>query len=314
MALARRVRLDTSVLQIANVLCPVDFSEFSQRAVDHAAAIARWYGARLVLLHVFQTRPNVDLPSTTMSESERQRTIADLRRMATHVPVDVPVDLRVTEAGDVHREILTQADLVSADLLVLGTHGRSGFERLMLGSVAERIVRKAACPVLIVPRHAADTAPDEPVRFRRILCPVDFSDGSERAVRYATSLAEEARAQLILLHVLEVPAEIMTAPTSAAMDLDRIRAAAVAEAGRLLPALVPNPHPNWTLKPVVREGVVYREILAVADERRADLLVMSVQGRGAIDLAVFGSNTARVMRAVACPVLVLPPREVRNGA
>jgi nucleotide-binding universal stress UspA family protein len=222
----------------------------------------------------------------------------------------VSVDLRITEASDVHREVLTQAELVSADLLVLGTHGRSGFERLLLGSVAERIVRKAPCPVMIVPRHAADAAPDEPVRFRRILCPVDFSDGAARAVRYAVRLAEEARAQLMPLHVLDVPQEILTQPASAALDIERIRAAATAEATRQLQALVPDPQPTCTLKPVVREGAVYREILAVAEQRRADLIVMSVQGRGAVDLMVFGSNTARVMRAANCPVLVLPPRQV----
>jgi len=161
---------------------------------------------------------------------------------------------------------------------------------------------------MIVPRHAAEAAPEEPVRFRRILCPVDFSEGSVRAVRYAVSLAEEARAQLILLHVLDIPPEILTQPVSAAIDIDRIRAVAATEATRQLQALVPDPQPNnCTLKPVVREGAVYREILEVAEERRANLIVMTVRGRGAIDLMVFGSNTARVMRAAACPVLVLPP-------
>jgi nucleotide-binding universal stress UspA family protein len=297
------------MLHIARVLCPVDFSEFSRRAVDHAAAIARWYGAGLTLLHVFVTRPAGDLPSTPLTDCERQRITVDLRRLAAHVPVELSVDLRITEASDVHHEVLTQAELVSADLLVLGTHGRSGFERLLLGSVAERVVRKAPCPVMIVPRHAADATPDEPVRFRRILCPVDFSDGAARAVRYAVNLAEEARAQLMLLHVLDVPPEILTQPASAALDIERIRAAATAEATRQLHALVPDPQPTCTLKPVVREGAVYREILAVAEKRRADLIVMSVQGRGAVDLMVFGSNTARVMRAATCPVLVLPPRE-----
>jgi len=295
------------MLQLAQVLCPVDFSEFSQRAVDHAAAIAHWYGSRLTLLHVFLTRPGGDLPSAPMSDCERQRIAADLRRLAAHVPVDVPVDLRITQASDVREEVLTQAELLGADLLVLGTHGRSGFERLVLGSVAERVVRKAPCPTMIVPRHAAEAAPEEPVRFRRILCPVDFSEGSVRAVRYAVSLAEEARAQLILLHVLDIPPEILTQPVSAAIDIDRIRAVAATEATRQLQALVPDPQPNCTLKPVVREGAVYREILEVAEERRVNLIVMTVQGRGAIDLMVFGSNTARVMRAAACPVLVLPP-------
>ncbi|MBI3047639.1 MAG: universal stress protein [Acidobacteria bacterium] len=305
--LARHVRLGSAMLQIAQVLCPVDFSDFSRRSLDHASALARWYGARLTLLHVFVNRPAVDLPPTPMTDGERQRLTSDLRRLAAHVPFEVPLDLRVTEAGDIHREILIQAEMVSADLIVLGTHGRSGFERLVLGSVAERVVRKAPCPTMVVPRQALDTAPDEPVRFRRVVCPVDFSDASVRAVQYARSLAEEARAQLILLHVLDVPPEILAHPMSAGFDVDRIRADAVAEAERHLQALVPEPRPHCVVKPVVREGAVYREILVVAAERAADLIVMGVQGRGAVDLMVFGSNTARVMRAAACPVLVLPP-------
>lgn len=303
------------MLHIARVLCPVDFSEFSQRALDHASAIAHWYGARLMILHVFVNRPGADLPSTPMTDGERQRLTADLRRLAAHIPMDVSVEVRITESSDIHREILLQAEMVSADLVVLGTHGRSGFERFVLGSVAERVVRKAPCPTMVVPGRAADALPEEPVRFRRIVCPVDFSDASARAVRYAVSLAEEARAQLILLHVLDVPAEMLAQPVSAGFELDRIRATATAEAGKQLQALVPDPQPNCTLKTVVREGPVYREILAVAQEKRADLIVMSVVGRGAIDLMVFGSNTARVMRAAGCPVLVVPPLpEGRDGA
>lgn len=294
------------MLHIAQVLCPVDFSEFSEHALDQAAAIARWYGARLTILHVFLTRPAVDMPPVPMTDADRQRLTADLRRLAARVPVDVPLDLRVTEAGDIHREILTQAEMVTADLLVLGTHGRSGFERLVLGSVAERVVRMAPCPTMVVPRRAADVTPDEPVTFRRILCSVDFSTASTRAVRLAMSLAEEADAQLMLLHVIQIPPELQGESMAAEVDLDRIRAVASADAVKQLEALVPDPRPHCTVKPLVREGAVYRAILATAAERAADVIVMGVQGRGAMDLLVFGSNTARVMRGAACPVLVLP--------
>lgn len=301
------------MLHIAQVLCPVDFSDFSQHVLDHAAALARWYGARLTILHVFLTRPAVDLPPVPMTDADCQRLTADLRRLAAKVPVEVSMDLRITEAGDIHREILTQAEMVAADLLVLGTHGRSGFERLVLGSVAERVVRMAPCPTMIVPRRAADAAPDEPVTFRRILCPIDFSTASTRAVRFALSLVEEASAQLMLLHVIEMPSELLAEPISAEIDLDRVRAAASAEAVRQLHALAAGPRPHCTVKPLVREGPVYRAILDTAAERAADVIVMGVQGRGAVDLLVFGSNTARVMRGAACPVLVLPA-EARHDA
>lgn len=151
------------MIQIAHVLCPVDFSEYSHHAVDHAAAVARWYGARLTVVHVVANRPAMDLPPLVMGDADRERIAADLRRFLAHLPPDVPLDLRVQEASDIHREILCQVKSLAADLLVIGSHGRSGFERLLLGSVAERLMRKAPCPIMVVPRRAPDTAPEAPV-------------------------------------------------------------------------------------------------------------------------------------------------------
>jgi Universal stress protein family len=94
------------------------------------------------------------------------------------VPRDVPVDCQVREAGLVHDAIVAQVDATEAGMLVLGTHGRSGFQRLFLGSVTEKVVRRVTCPALIVPPRAPDIAPDAPVQFRRILCPIDFSHSS----------------------------------------------------------------------------------------------------------------------------------------
>ena len=295
------------MIQITHILCPVDFSEFSLRALDHAAALARWYEARLTVLNVFPTVPTLDLPPIVMEETDRERIMADLRRFTGHVPEEVPLDLRIREASDIHREILGQAEALGADLLVIGSHGRSGFERLLLGSVTERMIRKTPCPTMVVPRRAAGMAPDAAVQFRRIVCPVDFSDGSIRALEYAMSVAEEVDARLEVLHVIEVPPELRDHPPNEDCDVDRVRAVAEAAALRRLRALIPTEAQKFcTVETEVREGAAYREILKAAAERSADLIVMGVQGRGAIDLMVFGSNTARVVRAATCPVLIVP--------
>src|SRR5262249_49240582 len=105
-------------------------------------------------------------------------------------------------AGGPVTEILAQAADMSADLLVLGTHGRSGFERLFLGSVTEKVLRKASCPVLTVPPGLPDAVPASPIRYACILCPVDFSESSLRALEYALSLAQETDARLAVLHVV----------------------------------------------------------------------------------------------------------------
>jgi nucleotide-binding universal stress UspA family protein len=295
------------MIQIANVLCPVDFSEVSRHALDHAAAIAGWYEARLHVLHVFQNRPAMDLPPMVLEDRERECLVGRLHEFVAPLPRNLPLELSVREASDIHREILAQAESVRADLLVIGSHGRSGVDRLLLGSVAEKIIRRTRRPVMVVPARAPDVPPDAPVHFERILCAVDFSDGSKRALEYAINMAEEADARLTVLHVIEVPPELQTNPLSADFDVARLRAVAEAASLRRLRELIPAAAGGYcTLESAVREGAAYREILKEAVERAADLIVMGVRGRGAIDLLVFGSNTARVTRTAVCPVLIVP--------
>ena len=292
--------------EIRQILCPVDFSEFSRHAVDHAAAIARWYGARVAVLHVVPNWAAVDAPPLASSVTERARIMRDLACFTAMVPAGVPLDLRIEEAPDVHEEVLGQAAALHADLMVLGSHGRSGFKRWLLGSVAEKLIRRSPCPVMVVPARAADVAPDAPIRFGHILCPVDFSDGSLLALEHALALAEEADSQLTVLHVIEVPPELREHPVLEDFNVDAVRAAAEAGALRRLRALIPDEARTYcTVQTTVREGAAFREILKVAGERSADLVVMGLQGRGALDLMVFGSNTVRVARGAACPVLIV---------
>jgi nucleotide-binding universal stress UspA family protein len=296
------------MIQIARVLCPIDFSDFSRRALDHAAAIAGWYEARLTVLYVFPNLAAMDLPALKMEGKDREQILGDMKRFTAHLPPAVALDLRVEEASDVHREILAQARALPADLLVIGAHGRSGFERLILGSVTEKLIRKASCPTMVVPRRAHDVPADEPVRFRNILCPIDFSEGARRALSYALNMAEEADAKLTLLHAIEFPPELRAHPMLAEIDVDQVRAATEAESLQRLRELIPESAKAFcTVKTSVREGAAHREILKEAAGLNADLIVMGVQGRGAVDLLLFGSNTVRVTRAATCPVLIVGP-------
>lgn len=294
------------VIRIDQILCPVDFSEISQHAVDHAAAIARWYRAKLTLLHVFANLPTMDVPPLELEDADRERLAAATRSMAARVPAEVSVDVRVEQAQHVHDEILGQLAATRADLLVIGTHGRSGFERLFLGSVTEKVIRRAAAPVLVVPPRAPDVAPDAPVQFRRIVCAVDFSDSSVSAVGLALSLAQEADAHLTLLHVLELPPELREHALIAGVDVDGVRASAEAETRKRLRELVPAEAATYcTVETAVAEGRAYRQVLHQAADERADLIVMGVQGRGAMDLLMFGSTAHHVIRSAMCPVLIV---------
>jgi nucleotide-binding universal stress UspA family protein len=136
---------------------------------------------------------------------------------------------------------------------------------------------------------------------------VDFSEGSLRALEYAVTLAEEADARLTVLHVIEVPPELREDPLAEGFDVDRVRAEAEARSLQHLRELIPQDARTYsTVETAVREGAAYHEILKVAAEQGVNLIVMGVQGRGALDLLLFGSNTARVTRTATCPVLIVP--------
>ena len=147
------------MIRITHVLCPVDFSETSQHALDHASAIASWYDARLTVLYVFANLPTLDLPPLVLEDADRARLMTALKEMARRVPTTVHTEFMIQEAPFVHDEVLAQIAGTHADLLVLGTHGRSGFQRLFLGSVTEKVMRKAPCPALVVPPRAPDVPP-----------------------------------------------------------------------------------------------------------------------------------------------------------
>jgi nucleotide-binding universal stress UspA family protein len=300
------------MIQISQILCPVDFSQTSQHALDHAAAIARWYKARLTLLYVFVNLPVMDVPPLVLEAPDRERLMVAMRGMAAAVPREVPVDFRIQEAPYIHEEIVDQLGATDADFLVLGTHGRSGFQRLFLGSVTEKVIRKATCPTLVVPPRAPHVTAGAPVEFRRILCPVDFSESSLDALAYAINMAEEADARLTLLHVVEFAPVLREAPMMPTPDLSRVREAAAAEARRHLHALIPESARTYcTVETAVVEGRAYRDIVRHATEGQSDLIVIGVHGRGTLELLVFGSTTHYVIRASACPVLIVRSTQAR---
>jgi len=200
-------------------------------------------------------------------------------------------------------EIARQAELLRADLLVLGTHGRSGFQRLFLGSVTEKLLRTTSIPVMTIPPPVRKP---ESVRYKTILCPVDFSDESMRALDYALSLAKEADARIVLLHVVEGFTDTPYANELSNLSVREYYEQIEADAAKQLAAAVPDEARTWA-RPVERviKGRAYREILKMAQDERVELIVMGVRGRGAVDRFILGSNTDHVIRGAACPVLTL---------
>jgi nucleotide-binding universal stress UspA family protein len=313
------------MIEITRILCPVDFSECSRHALDQAVALARWYQAHVTAVHVFTEWPLANMIPTHPSEVvqpgplqaiDRDALMHHLQHFVGNTPAaDVQIDAVLQEAPDVHREILAQADALKADLIVLGSHGRSGFERFLLGSITEKVLRKATCPVMVVPRRVDDAAPSRAVHASRILCPVDFSGSSLAALTFALSLAEEADAVLTALHVVEIPSGLYESSMSAGFNVAEWRASAHASSLERLQGLIPDSVRSFcTVDTLVSEGKASRVILGLAEERHCDLIVMGAQGRGGLDLVMFGSNTHDVIRAASCPVLTVHGLQPPGGS
>jgi nucleotide-binding universal stress UspA family protein len=300
------------MLTLERILCPIDFSESSRRALHFAKVLSAWYEAPLTVVHVCADLPVFAVASpfghtaaTTVVLEDAQ--LAERRIAVRRFVGDDRIPVVVREGSNARAEILEEAAACGASLIVMGTHGRSGIEHMLLGSVAEQVLRKAPCPILVVPPHAEMVDVAASPAFKRIICAVDFSTSSLLAVNWALELAQEADAKLTLLHSIEFPVALREVVFSTDADVDRLHAAAEAEYLRRLRALVPaRARMYCTLTTRVNEGKPAREIARVAAAAHADLIVMGVQGRGAVDLMVFGSNTHDVIRGAACPVLVVP--------
>jgi nucleotide-binding universal stress UspA family protein len=296
------------------ILCPVDFSEPSRRGLTLAKAVARGAGARLTLLYVHQLVPSMAgvgpvvaaTPPMLLSDAERRTLVEALRNFAGADDVVAgAVDSVVAEDLSVAAGILGRADQIHADLIVIGTQGRSRLERFGLGSVAETVLRKAGCPVLAVPPHAPVATLSNPAAIRHLLCPIDFSPNSINALPQALLWASKAGASVAALHVCEISPELAEPPLP---EFEAYRDRIVNDARRHLADAVRDASPQVPVDQRLAVGRPPREILRCATDHQVDLIVMGVRGRGSVDLAFFGSTTNRVVRQAACPVLTVHGR------
>ncbi len=295
------------MLEIKLILCPIDFSEFSVRAYRYALSLAQHYRAQVVAQHIVEIwrYPSVGFVASAhlyeeFCQAVRESGTEQLQQFVSNNTHDEIQPELVVHLGIAPDSILSFAQARKTDVIVMGTHGRRGYDRLMLGSVTDRVMRRAPCPVLAVcnpPHHpmAADQTGRHLHHLNRILFCTDFSESSERALNYAISAAEEYDAELTLLHVLEeVPSPAQS---------EHAIAAATEQLDKLIPA---ERRKTLKSKTAVRIGKPYRQIIQLALEAQIDMVTMGVRGRGALDLAVFGSTTYRVMQLGPCPVLAVP--------
>ena len=291
--------------QIESILCPVDFSEFSATAYQYARSLAWHYKATLLLQHVLYPfhEAFAGHGSTTdcyekicrqlrAEAKEKTQRFARLHAVTGIQPECIVQDGLVTDL------ILSLAEERAVSLIVMGTHGLRGIDRLMLGSVTERVLRRARCPVLAVRKpahHVKSSVRDpEPVHLRKIVLCTDFSGHAHRASEYAVSMAREYGAELTLLHVLE------TFPS--ATDVENATTEVLKQLDQTLPS---DRRGVCNIRSMVRIGKPHQQIIQLALETEADLVIVGVRGRGSLDTALFGSTAYRVIQLGSCPVLAV---------
>jgi len=286
----KRLEAGTRV-SFENILVPTDFSHCSYAAISYALSIARKYGSKLFVTHVMSyplpTPRGSRVVTTNRAERAAQKAMKDF--VAQVEGTDHEVLLRRGDVWSTLSELIVAHQI---DLIVVGTHGHSGVSKVLLGSVAEQVFRKAPCPVLTVGPDVS-TDPKNIAAIHQILYPTDFKPESLAAAPYAISLAEENQAQLSLLHVIESRKEDPSAELFAHRLYD------------LIPYRV-----GLLCRPIafIKDGPAAKAILEAEHERGADLIVLGVKRADRFPAVLMHSPRSKALRIVAhahCPVLTV---------
>jgi nucleotide-binding universal stress UspA family protein len=304
------------MLRFSHILCPVDFSESSARALSHAAALTRRYDAELEVLHIVpavgEDSDPVHFDRGTSVWPSRAQVTREIERVMQAAGASGPRARADVRDGRAHEVIAFRARTWPAELLVMGTHGRSGFNRLLLGSVTEKVLRNVTCPVLTVP-PAAPASADASVAFTQIVCAVDFTPSSMKALAHALDLGQQAGGRVSVLYALEYmepDAALLPSPFDPCHEVvlegQRQQQLLIDRARTRLQAVLAREPGTWCdIDPHVVTGRAYKAVLDHARTVQADLIVMGAQGASGLELMVYGSNTQHVLRAAACPVMTV---------
>lgn len=305
--MATAIELASDPLQ--TILVATDFSDTAALALERALDIAIRHGSQIVLIHVMQPEiPIVASPEMIVVPPEYEKLLRDASIEGLAHSGD-----RVRQAGVRVREILEQgnparkitgcADSIHADLIMMGTRGNTGFRHLLLGSVAEEVVRIAKQPVLIV--HPGDDRPIEPVR--KLLFPTDFSPTADHALSVSTRLlAGSDKAKILLVHTYHIASGVMplrgfgSGVTPLFVEnAQQLAERATAPAARALRAR------GFEVEVIVRRGDPAEVVTELAAEHEVDVIVMGTRGHSKLRQFLLGSTAERVVEHASCPVMTV---------
>lgn len=299
------------MIQFKTILCPTDFSATAAAALPYARALAKLGGGAIHLATVIDPNERAEAAglgglsraeSEQLAESTAEHAGARLEGLARTTDwrgVTVQVH---TRRGRPAQELVALAAELKADLIVMASHGRLGFQRFMLGSTCEEVIRHSLVPVLTVkhPEREFVERDGEEIHLRRVLCPVDLSDISYYAAGYAAELCGLFDATLVLQHTTH-PVESYVASYRGAGE--PAGASAVEESLRRFVAR----YPKVRVETRVVSGPPAQLIFETASREQVNLIVMTTHGRGGLGRAILGSVAEKTVRWAPCPVLTIRP-------
>jgi nucleotide-binding universal stress UspA family protein len=289
------------------ILVPLDFSDNSLHGLAYACTFAERLKARVSVVNVvepiaFGADAGI-VPSGVAEQTEVATTTADAvaREHACKLSSG-PIET-IVRTGSPPLEVCEAARERDADLIVMSTHGYSGWKHVLFGGITDGVVRHAPCPVLVV-RSMAPTAAAERSsaahELRRVLVPIDFSEHAEAAVRYAAGLAAECKASVSLVYVFD-PGDFDEMALSGGADAE-MTADASARLHSLMERLVPEAQRGVVF---VRRGVPFAQVAAVANLHEADLVVLTTHGRTGLGYLLMGSTAEKILHHVSSPALIV---------
>jgi nucleotide-binding universal stress UspA family protein len=297
-----------------HVLVPLDGSEEAETALPHAVAVASRFHSTLTLLRAAQTPSGsraTPIEAVALTVSEQQEGLRYLENIAARCPVGPAAVHTVQHAGSADDVILRHAREVDADLIVMSTLGRSGFKRLVLGSVTDEVRRQAPCPLLIVPARFTCVLPRVPT-YRWIVLGLDGSRDSERALPHAVAFARAFQASIAVVRAV-APASMAGSGGGPGPHPAALLGGGRLGAGTYLARIAADLSRSvLEVRAEPTEGAAEEALARRARVLPADLVVLASPERGLIERLVLRSVGNGVLRRAVCPVLIVPHTQAAN--
>ena len=297
------------------IVVPVDFSEGSRSAFGHGAAFAEAFGGVLELVHVVehvgQTNPAFWTSEPGLAGELQRQALelaeASMQQLLPLLPTTPAVRLQTRVlSGSLPGTLSEHAAESHAGLIVVASHGRTGLSRWLLGSVSERLLRHAPCPVLIVRGGSASVHP----RLRRVLVAVDLSEHSRHALQVAGQIASRFGAALEVLYVWAAPFYDPAEHFDAEL-FERIRQSARSEVDEFVASA--SLSPDLAVSVSIASGTPSEKIAERIQSDAPDLLVLGSHGHGGFKRWILGSVAETTVRYASCAALVVPSAAARSA-